>query len=71
MCKASGNIESSQNVKGATLESTGRTTVGEFIQLNGRRLQLGLRVHQMDYKEEQQKGKFYLVLMVYGPDRFK
>lgn len=33
--KASGNIESSQNVKGATLESTGRTTVGEFIQLNG------------------------------------
>ncbi|WP_149143285.1 shufflon system plasmid conjugative transfer pilus tip adhesin PilV, partial [Salmonella enterica] len=32
---ASGNIESSQNVKGATLESTGRATVGEFVQLNG------------------------------------
>ena len=32
---ASGNIESSQNVKGATLEATGRATVGEFIQLNG------------------------------------
>ncbi|MFX2597841.1 shufflon system plasmid conjugative transfer pilus tip adhesin PilV [Enterobacter roggenkampii] len=33
--KASGNIEAAKNVKGATLESTGRTTVGEFIQLNG------------------------------------
>lgn len=33
---ASGNIESSQNIKGATLESTGRATVGEFIQLNGK-----------------------------------
>lgn len=33
--KASGNIESSKNVKGATLESTGRVTVGEFVQLNG------------------------------------
>ncbi|HFS8139425.1 TPA: shufflon system plasmid conjugative transfer pilus tip adhesin PilV [Enterobacter hormaechei] len=32
---ASGNIEAAKNVKGATLESTGRTTVGEFIQLNG------------------------------------
>lgn len=32
---ASGNIESSQNVKGATLESTGRATVGEFVQVNG------------------------------------
>ncbi|HGG6549358.1 TPA: shufflon system plasmid conjugative transfer pilus tip adhesin PilV, partial [Salmonella enterica subsp. enterica serovar Muenchen] len=32
---ASGNIESSGNIKGGTLESSGRTTVGEFIQLNG------------------------------------
>ncbi|EAW4490681.1 shufflon system plasmid conjugative transfer pilus tip adhesin PilV, partial [Salmonella enterica] len=32
---ASGNIEAAQNVKGATLESTGRATVGEFVQLNG------------------------------------
>lgn len=32
---ASGNIEAAKNVKGATLESTGRTTVGEFVQLNG------------------------------------
>lgn len=32
---ASGNIVSSNNVKGNTLESTGRSTVGEFIQLNG------------------------------------
>ncbi|WP_431021597.1 shufflon system plasmid conjugative transfer pilus tip adhesin PilV [Escherichia coli] len=33
---ASGNIEAAKNVKGATLESTGRATVGEFIQLNGK-----------------------------------
>lgn len=33
--KATGNIEAAKNVKGATLESTGRATVGEFIQLNG------------------------------------
>lgn len=32
---ASGNIEAAKNVKGATLESTGRATVGEFVQLNG------------------------------------
>ena len=32
---ASGNITATENVKGATLESTGRATVGEFIQLNG------------------------------------
>lgn len=32
---ASGNITSFKNVKGNTLESTGRATVGEFIQLNG------------------------------------
>lgn len=32
---ASGNIEAAKNVKGATLESTGRATVGEFVQVNG------------------------------------
>ncbi|TKU51792.1 tail fiber protein [Citrobacter sp. wls714] len=32
---ASGNITSSEQIKGATLVSTGRTTVGEFVQLNG------------------------------------
>lgn len=32
---ASGNITATENVKGATLESTGRATVGEFVQLNG------------------------------------
>ena len=32
---ASGNIVTVKNVKGATLESTGRVTVGELIQLNG------------------------------------
>ncbi|EPY6912129.1 shufflon system plasmid conjugative transfer pilus tip adhesin PilV [Klebsiella variicola] len=29
------NITASGNIKGATLESTGRATIGEFIQLNG------------------------------------
>ncbi|EMN1549018.1 shufflon system plasmid conjugative transfer pilus tip adhesin PilV [Enterobacter hormaechei] len=32
---ASGNITATENVKGATLESTGRATVGEFVQVNG------------------------------------
>ncbi|HAV8369813.1 TPA: shufflon system plasmid conjugative transfer pilus tip adhesin PilV [Escherichia coli] len=32
---ASGNIEAAKNVKGATLESTRRATVGEFVQVNG------------------------------------
>lgn len=32
---SSGNITAAGNVKGATLEATGRATVGEFIQLNG------------------------------------
>lgn len=32
---ASGNIEAAKNVKGATLESTGRATVGKFVQVNG------------------------------------
>lgn len=32
---ATGNMTSSAQVKGATLVSTGRTTVGEFVQING------------------------------------
>ncbi|EOI6407797.1 shufflon system plasmid conjugative transfer pilus tip adhesin PilV [Yersinia enterocolitica] len=72
---ASGNIEAAQNVKGSTLESTGRATVGEFVQINGSatigdvcspnglqgRVQSGVPIYCIDGKWQSQGSLIRLV----------